>query len=159
MVHSQPIITLPPHQAVQSSIPLQQPPIPQPPTVPMPKPNQATAVSEGASLVVKNESSSVAVSNIAKEVGKKAAVKTSTTKSKKKKKKSKFNKKVDALVKKWGAIEKQRAAEEKQQTPAYKKKKEIEKAEKWVKEQSGKTAEDNPNLIAVGNWRDRLKKN
>ena len=35
------------------------------------------------------------------------------------------------------AIEKQRAAEEKQQTPAYKKKKEIEKAEKWVKEQSG----------------------
>jgi len=75
-------------------------------------------------------------------------------KKKRKKKKTKFggNKKLQHLAKKWAVVDKERKKDE----PEYKRKQEKRKNEKWVLEQSGRSAEDNPNLIKVSDWRSKV---
>jgi len=73
-------------------------------------------------------------------------------KKKKAKKQFKANKKFQQLAKQWELVDKERAKE----TSEYKAKNEKKKNEKWVLEQSGRTAEDNPNLIKVGDWRSKV---
>lgn len=75
-------------------------------------------------------------------------------KKKRKKKKTKFggNKKLQHLAKKWAVVDKER----KKDDPEYKRKQEKRKNEKWVLEQSGRSAEDNPNLIKVSDWRSKV---
>jgi len=75
-------------------------------------------------------------------------------KKKRKKKKAKFggSKKLQHLAKKWAVVDKERAKD----TPDYKAKQKKRENAKWVLEQSGRSAEDNPNLIKVKDWRSKV---
>jgi len=89
-------------------------------------------------------------------VDKKVPPKKEKPKKRKKRKAFGNNKKMQSLAAKWAKVELQEKIEAAKHTPAAKAARERKLNEKWVMEQSGNTAEDNPNLIKVPDWRKRM---
>jgi len=79
-------------------------------------------------------------------------------KDRKKKKRKAFgnNKKMQHLAAKWDKVQALEKAEQAKNAPEAKAERERQLNEKWVLEDSGNTAETNPNLIKVKDWRQNL---